>query len=98
MDNYPSGPKPEQKRKHSRRKIVTSVSYKILTPSGDMGMTQNISDGGLCLLLNNDLSPGTILEVKFEIPEEASKSVRSFVEVIWQNHTENGYLTGVKFI
>ena len=98
MSNNPSGSGTEQKRKHERRAIVTSVSYKILSPSGDVGMTQNISDGGLCLLLNNDLSPGTILEVKFDIPEEAPKSVKSFVEVIWQNQTDKGYLTGVKFV
>ncbi len=98
MSKNPFGSNPEQKRKHTRKPIVTSVSYKILTPSGDMGMTQNISEGGLCLLLNSDLVPGTVLEVKFENPEEASKSVRSFVEVVWQSQTDKGYLTGVKFI
>lgn len=90
------GSNPEQKREHERKSIVTSVSYKILTPSGDMGMTQNISEGGLCLLLNNNLVPGTVLEVKFEHPEKAS--IKSFVEVVWQNQTDKGYLTGVKFI
>jgi len=98
MRKNPSGSNPEQKRKHARRSISASVSYKILTPSGDMGMTQNISEGGLCLLLNSDLVPGTVLEVKFEHPEKASKSIKSFVEVVWQNQTDKGYLTGVKFI
>jgi hypothetical protein len=98
MSKNPTDPNLEQKRKHMRKAIITSVSYKILTPSGDTGITQNISEGGLCLLLNNDLVPGTILEVKFENPEEASKSVRSFVKVVWQNQTEKGFLTGVKFI
>jgi hypothetical protein len=98
MSKNPTGPNIEQKRKHYRKAIVTSVSYKILTPSGDVGMTQNISEGGLCLLLNNDLLPGAILKVKFEIPDEASKSVESFVEVVWQKKADTGFLTGVKFI
>ena len=97
-NNTPNKPDPIQKRKHTREEIVTKVSYKILTPSGDLGLTQNISEGGLCLLLNKELSPGTVLEVQFTLPDEAAKSVESFVEIIWQSKTEKGFLTGVKFI
>ena len=94
---YPDKPNTSQNRKHSRQTIITSVDYKVLSPSGDVGMTQNVSEGGLCLVLNNELSPGTILEVKFEIPGDAPKQVESFVEVIWQKKTNKGLLTGVKF-
>ncbi len=96
-NNTPNKPDSTQKRKHTREEIVTEVNYKILKPAGDVGLTQNISEGGLCLLLNNELSPGTVLEVQFALPEEAAKRVRSFVEVVWQSKTEKGFLTGVKF-
>ena len=89
--------KVEQKRKHSRQEITTKVDYKVLTPSGDVGMTQNVSEGGLCLVLNNEISRGTILEVKFKIPGDTPKQVESFVEVVWQKKTDKGFLTGVKF-
>jgi len=97
MSKDPNESNTKRKRKHSRQEIIASVDYKVLTPSGDVGMTQNVSEGGLCLLLNNELSPGTILEVKFEIPGDTPKQVKSFVEVIWQKKTDKGFLTGLKF-
>jgi c-di-GMP-binding flagellar brake protein YcgR len=97
-NDTPKKPDSIQKRKHDREQVVTEVSYQILTPAGDMGLTQNISEGGLCLLLNNELSPGTVLQVQFTLPDEKAKKVKSFVEVIWQSKTEKGFLTGVKFL
>jgi hypothetical protein len=97
MGNDPKEPTAQQKRKHLRKEIITSVEYRILKPSGDLGTTQNISEGGLCLVLSNELSPGTILEVKFEIPGDTPRLVESFVEVVWQKMTDKGFLTGVKF-
>jgi c-di-GMP-binding flagellar brake protein YcgR len=94
----PNKPDPKQKRRHTRKEIVTKASYKILTPAGEVGLTQNISEGGLCLLLKNEISPGTVLEVQFTLPDEAHKQVKSFVEVVWQSKTEKGFLTGVKFM
>lgn len=97
MSKNPNEPNTKQNRKHPRKEITTSVDYKVLTPSGDMGMTQNVSEGGLCLLLNNELSPGTVLEVKFEIPGDVPRLVESFVKVVWQKKMDTGFLTGVKF-
>ena len=97
MGKDPNEPNAKQKRKHPRQEIITPVDYKVLTPSGDVGTTQNVSEGGLCLLLNNELSKGTILEVKFEIPSDGIKQVESFVEVVWQKKSDKGFLTGVKF-
>jgi hypothetical protein len=97
MSNDPKDPTTQQKRKYLRKDLSTSVNYRILKPSGDVGMTQNVSEGGLCLVLNNELPPGTILEVKFEIPDDTAKKVESFAEVVWQKKTDKGFLTGVKF-
>jgi c-di-GMP-binding flagellar brake protein YcgR len=97
MSNDPNEPSAQQKRKHLRKDLTTSVNYKILKPSGDVGVTQNISEGGLCLVLSNELTPGTILEVNFELPGDTPKKMESYVEVVWQKKTDKGFLTGVRF-
>ncbi len=94
-----SNPKQKEKdrRRHSREKLVTYVSYKVLTPSEDRAESQNISEGGLCLTLNKKLSPGTLLELRFDLPSKEAKKVKTFAKVVWQKKAEKGYLTGVKF-
>jgi hypothetical protein len=48
----------------------------------------------MCLLLDNEVSPGIILELNFELPGQSYKPIDTLAEVIWQDN----YLTGVKFI
>jgi hypothetical protein len=66
-------------------------------PSGVAGIIQDMSEGGLSLILNKEFSPGTVLEVTYELPEEENRRVEKFVKVVWQRKTETGFLTGVKF-
>jgi len=87
----------EIKRKHPREEIIIEVVYKVLSPLKAVGLTRNISYGGLCLLLDTELRPGTILELKYRLPHEESRQIVTTVEVIWQKKTEKGFLTGVKF-
>jgi len=87
----------EIKRKHHRDEIVIDVIYKVLSPLKDVGLTRDISQGGLCLLLNSELPPGTILELKYRLPHEESRQIVSIVEVVWQKKTDKGFLTGVKY-
>jgi hypothetical protein len=87
----------EIERKHPREEMIIEVVYKVLSPLKDVGLTRNISYGGLCLLLDNEFRPGTILELKYRLPHEESKQIVTTVEVIWQKKTEKGFLTGVKF-
>ncbi len=86
----------EIKRKHSREEMIIDVAYKVLSPLKAVGLTRNISYGGLCLLLDNELPPGTILELKYRLPHEESRQIVTSVEVVWQKKTEKGFLTGVK--
>jgi hypothetical protein len=88
----------EIKRKHPRDDIITDVICKVLSPLKDVGLTQDISHGGLCLLLNNELRPGTLLEIKYRLPHEESRQIVNTVEVVWQKKKEKGFLTGVKII
>ena len=85
------------KREHPREEIIIDVLYRVLSPLKDVGLTQNISQGGLCLLLNNELPPGTILELKYRLPHEEARQIVTSVEVMWQKKTERGFLTGVRF-
>jgi c-di-GMP-binding flagellar brake protein YcgR len=73
------------------------VHYRVIKPLGERGKTQNISEGGICLMLQRELSPGTKLELKFELPSEKSKLVEALAEVVWQKKTDRGFLTGVSF-
>jgi hypothetical protein len=87
----------EIERKHPREEMIIEVVYKVLSPLKDVGLTRNISYGGLCLLLDNEFRPGTILELKYRLPHEESRQIVTTVEVVWQKKTEKGFLTGVKF-
>lgn len=96
-DSTPKSQTKKERRTYPRRTLAANVSYKVMLPSGDKGLTQNISEGGICLMLNRALTPGTILELKFELPEKESKPVESLAKVVWQKRTDKGFLTGVKF-
>jgi len=87
----------EIKREHRRDEIIIDVIYKVLSPLKDVGLVRDISQGGLCLLLNSELPPGTILELKYRLPHEESRQIVSIVEVVWQKKTDKGFLTGVKY-
>jgi c-di-GMP-binding flagellar brake protein YcgR len=84
-------------RKHHRTEIFVDVIYKVVSPIKGVGLSRNISHGGLCLLLDNELPPGTILQLKYRLPHEESRLIETTVEVIWQRKTEKGYITGVKY-
>lgn len=93
-DNFQN---PEEKRKYPREEIYANMSYRELVPSGVVGIIQDMSQGGMCLILNKEFPPGTVLEVKYELPKEENRSVEKFVRVVWVRKAEKGYLTGVKF-
>ena len=87
----------EIERAHPREDIIVNVIYEVLSPIKDVGLTRNISQGGLCLLIDNELPPGTLLGLKFRLPHEEARLIESTVEVVWQKKTDKGYLTGVKY-
>lgn len=87
----------KERRKHARRTLFTDVNYKVMMPSGDRAKMQDISESGICLILSRELPLGTILELKFELPGEDSKLMKSLAKVVWQKKTDKGFLTGVNF-
>ena len=58
------------------------------------GFTQNISESGLCLLLNEELSPGIIIKVEFNLPLNEIRHIKAYAQVVWQKD----FLTGAKFV
>ena len=85
-----------ERRRQTRKNVVTHITYRVIAHSGGVGQTKNISERGLCFILQKELSVGTILEVKFELPGQGSVPVETFVKVIWCKRIEEGFLTGVK--
>jgi hypothetical protein len=92
-----------EKRVHPRSEYVTSVSYRQVADGNSgfllngKGLTQNISYAGMCLLLDQELSPGTILELSFEKTEKNLKPIVTRAKVVWLKKSETGFLAGVKF-
>lgn len=82
------------KRNHDRLDFIGKVQYKILDQPFRSVFSQNISANGMCLLLDNEVIPGTILELNFDIPEQKTKTISTYSQVVWQQD----YLTGVEFI
>ena len=86
----------KEKRTRSREMLVTRVTYEVLSHSKGVTLTQNISEGGLCLILARELPAGAHLEVKIDVPGKEAQPVEIFAEVVWQKKTEMGWLTGLK--
>ncbi|MGB3862127.1 MAG: PilZ domain-containing protein [Candidatus Aminicenantaceae bacterium] len=82
------------KRTHDRLDFIEIVQYKLLKQPFQSVFSQNISAMGMCLLLDEEVIPGTILELYFDIPGRESKTISTYSKVVWQRD----YLTGVEFI
>lgn len=90
----PSEKKIEDRRKHPRVDFIRKASYQ-LSKSSEFGVfTQDISQTGMRLLLDNEVYPGMILKLNFELPGQSPELIDTLAEVIWQDN----YLTGVRFI
>jgi c-di-GMP-binding flagellar brake protein YcgR len=82
------------RRRHPRVEFIREASYQLSkSPAYDV-FTQDISQTGMCLLLDNEVSPGMILKLNFDLPGQSTQPIDTLAEVIWQDN----YLTGVKFI
>ncbi len=86
-----------ERRKYFRKEIITNLSYRVITPCGGEGVTCNISEGGLCIVLDKEIPLGSILELKFELPGKESGFIETYARVIWQEKIDKGFITGVKF-
>jgi hypothetical protein len=83
-----------ERRGPTRYDSVHRINYKALVPKEGQGFTQNISQGGFALLLDAEVPPGAVLELKFEDPGRVTQPERAIVKVVWQKD----YITGVRLL
>ena len=90
----PKQMKKSERRRYPRVDFIRKAHYQ-LSESSEFGVfTQDISQTGMRLLLDNEVYPGMILKLNFDLPGQSIKTIDTLAEVIWQDN----YLTGVKFI
>jgi hypothetical protein len=82
------------KRSHYRLEFIKEVQYKLLNHAFHSVFSQNLSEAGMCMLLDAEFLPGTLMEIKFNLPSTRSKPISTSAMVMWQKE----YLTGVKFL
>ena len=91
--------KESSERRSSRRiELITDLKYSVVMPSYQSGIIRDISEGGLCLLLPQDLPDGTILNVEFDLQGDNPEHIKALVRVIWKKPQGDKFLTGVKFL
>jgi c-di-GMP-binding flagellar brake protein YcgR len=90
----PQKEKKTDRRKYPRVDFIRRANYQSSkSPQFDI-FTQDISQTGMCLLLDNEVNPGMVLKLNFELPGQDYKPIDTLAEVIWQDN----FLTGVKFL
>lgn len=87
-----------ERRASKRVVLITDVTYSVIMPSYQAGLIRDISEGGLCLLLAQELPEGTILNVEFDLHGEQSEHIKALVRVVWRKSQGDKFLTGVKFL
>jgi len=76
-----------ERRKFVRLNVGCEVNYKVLNvepPKFIKSKTKNISAGGICLIADEKLNPGTLLELNFHLPDKAI-TIRAKGRVAWVN-------------
>ena len=84
----------QERRIFSRVDLIKRVRYKASGLTSIDCFTQNISEGGLCLLLGEELFPGMTIRAEFALPGKEPNLIKAYAVVVWRKN----YLTGVKFI
>lgn len=84
----------KERRSVFRVDLIKRVRYKISGFTSIDCFTQNISEGGLCLLLGEELFPGEPIGIELFLPVTKPKLIEVQAVVVWQK----GYLTGAKFV
>jgi CheY-like chemotaxis protein len=94
-----------EKRQFPRFELKAPIKFKVPTQKMDISMAsiKNISGGGLCLLVNQKVAFGQMLQVEFVLPHDKT-NVIAMCEVVWVDvlgeESEGGYKyqLGIKFV
>ncbi len=93
----------EEKRKYPRLDINVNINWKKVSQDSVAvkGMSKNISEGGICLIVYEKLNKGDILSLDIELP--TGKVIRSRGKIAWTKDfeiigREQGYDVGVELM
>lgn len=94
----------QERRSYMRLKASVSVEYNVIGKPGTMGVfSKDISAGGLCVIIKEQLPKDTPLQLEIKIPD-LKDPICALARVIWQKRFEIvdkeskvGYDTGVEF-
>ncbi len=73
---------------------VQKVSYRTNSYIRGEGFSQNLSENGCCLFLNEEVPIGSLIEITFDTLGNNSNDIRVIGRVIWQKD----FLSGIKFL
>ncbi len=79
-----------EKRSDERSDHVVKVSYKVLLPMEGEGFTQDVSQDGIGLFLDNEVPPGAVMELKFQEPPKGTQPAKPIAKVMWQRDHQTG--------
>lgn len=98
----------EERREFLRVDDIVPVTYRKLTKPLDPkdprnAMRKDISGGGVRLITDEELPKGTVLELKFQLPDVHSPTVITVLgEVVWtqkiQEEGKTKYASGVAYV
>jgi Tfp pilus assembly protein PilZ len=89
----------ENKRRHPRKRHIGVVDYSVMLSPQGTGIIKNISEGGLCVIVEKYMPEGTLLKLRFQLPDSPrSSSIETAGKVIWIEKAEGGYATGIQFM
>jgi c-di-GMP-binding flagellar brake protein YcgR len=96
----------EERRRFVRLNILADVIYKKVTPANreKLSLTKNISKGGICLIVYEELKEEDILELEIYLPEDKNP-ILAKGRIVWIKEFIVGdlskgkrYDTGIEFI
>ena len=88
----------KEKREFERKELSIEVKYSVLHPSYESGLARNISQGGVCILIDRNLKKESILRLEFTLPGENPEHIEVLGKVVWQKKEDDKFLTGIKFL
>jgi len=90
-----------ERRKFVRLNVELEVEYRILESLKDFKITQteDVSEGGIRIMLPEKIEPRTHLEIAIKIPNE-SKPVFAIGRVVWTKSDVFGgvHMTGIQLV
>lgn len=84
MEQEKPGKPFEERRKYVRLQTGVGVKYTIIGKPGEVrAFSKDISAGGLCLVLSDELTEQTPLQLEIKIPD-LKDAIAALARVIWQ--------------